>query len=462
MRDERYEFIENMFHNLETISVEKIIGHYVDVKPRGRHYMCLCPFHRDTKLGSFIITPDKGIWKCFSCSDDNAGNGIKFVSKYTNQNYLTSAFNIALENNVITRSDYEKYLNKKYSSDYVRDLEKRYSEKRIQKIEYPKASPEIIEKVYQFLKKNMPLTNEHMQNLKETRKLDDETIKKNYFSCVTHWKLKNNIISNLKKTYPSLSDEILMTVPGFAYDKKHNNITFFMYKGIGMLIRNVNNKITAIQIRKDTIKDGESRYVWFSSTFAQFKKDDYIGGVGCGSPKDVIVGKGERIKELVCITEGKFKAEKLAEYGNTTISLQGVGAWAGIDESMKEIMQKQRIKNVFVMLDADILSNHELFKQSIKMCNFIKEKYPSLGIKYGFWSKKQGKGIDDFIIAGGNLKSVNFIDYLVANNIINAIYEETIYSYGVKDIKYLSSQSLPLFFEELQMKTEEKLLKTGS
>ena len=73
---DRYEFIEEMFEKLGRISVEQIVGRYTKLIPRGRHWMGLCPFHRDTKLGSFIVTPDKGMWKCFSCGDEYAGNGV--------------------------------------------------------------------------------------------------------------------------------------------------------------------------------------------------------------------------------------------------------------------------------------------------------------------------------------------------------------------------------------------------
>ena len=58
---DRYEFIEEMFEKVGRISVEQIVGRYTKLIPRGRHWMGLCPFHRDTKLGSFIVTPDKGI-----------------------------------------------------------------------------------------------------------------------------------------------------------------------------------------------------------------------------------------------------------------------------------------------------------------------------------------------------------------------------------------------------------------
>ena len=61
---ERYEFIEGMFNKLESLPPHIVIGKYIPLVQRGRHWLGLCPFHKDTKYGSFLVTPDKGIWKC--------------------------------------------------------------------------------------------------------------------------------------------------------------------------------------------------------------------------------------------------------------------------------------------------------------------------------------------------------------------------------------------------------------
>ena len=144
---ERYEFIEGMFDKLDSISVERVVGHYIKLIPKGRHWMGLCPFHRDTKLGSFIVTPDRGIWKCFSCGDDYAGNGVKFVSLHKHITYLDAAFDTALEFGLISYDEHRKYSQKRYNEDYVRKLEKRHSEKKKNMQMPKKADPVIIHNV---------------------------------------------------------------------------------------------------------------------------------------------------------------------------------------------------------------------------------------------------------------------------------------------------------------------------
>ena len=110
---ERYEFIEQMFEKLDTVSVNSVVGQYVQLRQQGRHFMGYCPFHQGP-LGSFIVTPDKGLWKCFACGDGYGGNGINFVAKYKGINYLDAAFDIAKDHGLISFDEYEKFANQNY------------------------------------------------------------------------------------------------------------------------------------------------------------------------------------------------------------------------------------------------------------------------------------------------------------------------------------------------------------
>ena len=359
---DRYEFIEEMFEKLGRISVEQIVGRYTKLIPRGRHWMGLCPFHRDTKLGSFIVTPDKGMWKCFSCGDEYAGNGVKFVSLYKNITYLEAAFEIAYEFGLITYDEYRRYYRRKYDELYVKKIESRYSQNQKKKVVRKKVNPVIIHNVYQCMKDCCSLSEHHRLGLIRDRKIPLERIEQDYFTCPTNWRQKDTIIAGIKEKYPAYTDEILMNIPGFFYDKKRGKLSFTGHKGLGILIRNSDSRIVAIQIRKDTIQEGDSRYIWFSSSFATYNPDEYNGGNGCGSPKDVCYPQMLK-KHTLCITEGRFKSEKLTESGNISISVQGVTSWHGIEETIKHM---KGIHNVFIFFDADILGKHVLFMQSEK------------------------------------------------------------------------------------------------
>lgn len=450
---ERYEFIEGMFNKLESLPPHIVIGKYIPLVQRGRHWLGLCPFHKDTKYGSFLVTPDKGIWKCFTCGDEYSGNAVKFVSLYKNLTYLEAAFDVALNHGLITSSEYDKYIKKRYDTQYVDSLQRRYSDNK-KDVEKPvKASPEVIHNVCQTMKDMSPLSEAHRKSLEEERKLPKERIEKDYFSCPTNWRQKENIIAEIRNRF-HYADDVLMTVPGFYYDKTHGKINFSGYKGLCILIRDASGMIQGIQIRKDTVKEADSRYVWFSSTFAFYRKDEFAGGCGCGSPKDVVWAHHGEKKKSICITEGRFKSEVLAANGFTTISIQGVSSWNGIIQAIEDVQNKQKMDavNILIFLDSDIMGNHPLFEQSKKMCSAIQQRFPHVSIKYAFWKKSIGKGIDDYIHNNG--KKCKYFDYVTANQVSDKAFQENLESFGITRLQDLQDKDIEPFKDQLQNELE--------
>lgn len=48
------------------LSIDQLVGQYVQLQKKGRNFVGLCPFHHDTRP-SFLVSPDKGICYCFPC-----------------------------------------------------------------------------------------------------------------------------------------------------------------------------------------------------------------------------------------------------------------------------------------------------------------------------------------------------------------------------------------------------------
>jgi DNA primase len=48
------------------LPIEQLVGQYCQLTKKGRNFVCVCPFHNDTKP-SFLVSPDKGIGYCFAC-----------------------------------------------------------------------------------------------------------------------------------------------------------------------------------------------------------------------------------------------------------------------------------------------------------------------------------------------------------------------------------------------------------
>ncbi len=64
--------------------IEEVVGDFVHLSKRGVNYIGLCPFHNE-KTPSFIVSPAKGIYKCFGCG--KAGGSIQFIMEHEHYSY---------------------------------------------------------------------------------------------------------------------------------------------------------------------------------------------------------------------------------------------------------------------------------------------------------------------------------------------------------------------------------------
>ena len=61
-----------------------VISDYVTLKRKGTNYQACCPFHNE-KTPSFVVSPAKGVFKCFGCG--KGGNAVTFVMQHENVSY---------------------------------------------------------------------------------------------------------------------------------------------------------------------------------------------------------------------------------------------------------------------------------------------------------------------------------------------------------------------------------------
>jgi DNA primase len=85
---------------LDTADIADVVGEFVTLKRRGVNLMGNCPFH-DEKTPSFVVSPTKGIFKCFGCG--KAGNSAGFIMEHNGLSYpealrwLAAKYNIEIE-----------------------------------------------------------------------------------------------------------------------------------------------------------------------------------------------------------------------------------------------------------------------------------------------------------------------------------------------------------------------------
>ena len=77
----------------ERSAVEEVVGEYLQLRNAGGGSLkALCPFH-DEKTPSFNVTPARGLWYCFSCTE--GGDVIKFVQKIDNLSFTEAVERLA-------------------------------------------------------------------------------------------------------------------------------------------------------------------------------------------------------------------------------------------------------------------------------------------------------------------------------------------------------------------------------
>ncbi|MBI4079563.1 MAG: DNA primase [Candidatus Levybacteria bacterium] len=63
----------------EKVDIVSLISEYLPLKKTGSHFKALCPFHSE-KTPSFIVSPERQIWRCFGCSV--GGDCFSFLMQY--------------------------------------------------------------------------------------------------------------------------------------------------------------------------------------------------------------------------------------------------------------------------------------------------------------------------------------------------------------------------------------------
>ena len=95
----------------DAASVVDVIGDFYDLKKKGVNYQCLCPFHDDRHMGSFVVSPRKNTYSCYSCGAH--GDAIEFLMKKQGLSY----------------PDALRWLAKKYSIVIPEDEKESWSER---------------------------------------------------------------------------------------------------------------------------------------------------------------------------------------------------------------------------------------------------------------------------------------------------------------------------------------------
>ena len=105
---------------IDTVRIEEVVSDFVSLKKRGANLIGVCPFHKE-KTPSFIVSPAKGIFKCFGCG--KAGDSVRFVMEHEHYSYpealryLANKYGIIIEEKeqsaeeIVAQNEREKMFN---------------------------------------------------------------------------------------------------------------------------------------------------------------------------------------------------------------------------------------------------------------------------------------------------------------------------------------------------------------
>lgn len=90
------------------VNIVDVVGDYVTLRRRGANYQACCPFHQE-KTPSFVVSPQRGIYKCFGCG--KAGNAVNFIMESESVSYpealkmLAKRYGIEVREEALTDED---------------------------------------------------------------------------------------------------------------------------------------------------------------------------------------------------------------------------------------------------------------------------------------------------------------------------------------------------------------------
>ncbi|MFI3295096.1 MAG: DNA primase [Rikenellaceae bacterium] len=96
------ETVERIFAEADIVDV---VSDFVQLKRKGTNYTACCPFHNE-KTPSFIVSPAKGLYKCFGCGE--GGSAVKFVMTHEKLSFvdalkwLAKKYNIPIREKTLT------------------------------------------------------------------------------------------------------------------------------------------------------------------------------------------------------------------------------------------------------------------------------------------------------------------------------------------------------------------------
>lgn len=294
--------------------IVEIIGETVRLRPQGKSFVGLCPFHAD-KHPSMNVNPHMGIFKCFSCG--KGGNVITYMMEYYKLPFIEAVKQLATRAGILLPEEHEQPDS---------DLQNKMETLRAVMIEA------------QYLYAEMLKNREASQAQKyiNARGFSQQTVQQ--FSLgfsPDSWKFLYE--SFIKKGYKEETLEeaglIIRKDDGAVYDRFRNRLMF--------PIHDVSGRTIGFGARQLTNEKGQAKYINSPET-ALYSKSRVLYGLY--QAKNAI-----RNHDAAIMTEGYADTITLHQFGFThTIASSGTA----LTREQLQLLSRFT-KNVFIAYDGD-------------------------------------------------------------------------------------------------------------
>ena len=129
---------DTIMNIIDAARIEEVVGEFVSLKKRGANLIGVCPFHKE-KTPSFIVSPAKGIFKCFGCG--KAGDSVRFIMEHEHYSYpealrfLAQKYGIIIEEKeqspeeIVAQNERERMFNiNSFAQQYFSDTMKNHDD----------------------------------------------------------------------------------------------------------------------------------------------------------------------------------------------------------------------------------------------------------------------------------------------------------------------------------------------
>ncbi len=304
MNDNRVQ-IEEIKNRLDIVEQ---ISKYLEIKPAGKNYVGLCPFHSE-KTPSFIVSPELQRYKCFGCGE--SGDIFNFIQKIENIDFPEALEKLAKEAGVeLKRPQINSHIAKLYE---INKLAARYYYKQLKENK----------EAYKYLK---------------SRDFTKDSIYKFGIGYAPGGFQLLDYIQNQEKNKKFNKKELL---DSGLFTLKNNKLREKFFKRIMFPIRSTSGKVLAFSGRILPNNDRGPKYMNTPETPIYHKKENVFGQYESR--------KAIRKEDLAIFCEGQTDVISAHQHG-----FENIVAPLGTSLTIEQLKRLSKLtKNFFFIFDSD-------------------------------------------------------------------------------------------------------------